>query len=76
MFTIKSTRIEVDTLIAEVTLHLDNNTDLDIVVPVINPTTKDDVINAILQREVNEKKKFETTPVLIEIKNELDAMVK
>lgn len=75
MFTINSTTIDNDTLVANVTLHLDDKTDLEVNVPVLYPKSKDEVLNAILQREINEKKKFDAAPVLIVVKEELDALV-
>ncbi len=75
MFTINSTTIDNDTLVANVTLHLDEKTDLEVNVPVLYPKSKDDVLNAILQREINEQKKFNSAPVLIVVKEELDALV-
>ena len=75
MFTINSTTIDNDTLVANVTLHLDEKTDLEVNVPVLYPKSKDDVLNALLQREINEQKKFDAAPVLIVVKEELDALV-
>ncbi len=75
MFTINSTTIDNDTLVANVTLHLDEKTDLEVNVPVLYPKSKEEVLNAILQREINEQKKFNSAPVLIVVKEELDALV-
>ena len=75
MFTVNMTTIENDTLIANVTLHLDEKTDLEVNVPVLYPKTKDEMLDAIIRREVNEQKKFNAAPVLIAIKAEMDETV-
>jgi hypothetical protein len=75
MFTINSTTIENDTLIANVTLHLDEKTDLEVNVPVLYPKTKEEMLEAIMQREINEQKKFNAAPVLNAIKAEMDETV-
>ena len=75
MFTVNMTTIENDTLIANVTLHLDEKTDLEVNVPVLYPKTKDEMLDAIIQREKNEIKKFDSAPVLTAIKAEMDATV-
>jgi hypothetical protein len=75
MFTINSTTIENDTLVANVTLHLDEKTDLEVNVPVLYPKTKEEMLEAIIQREINEQKKFDSAPVLIAIKADMDATV-
>jgi len=75
MFTVNMTTIENDTLIANVTLHLDEKTDLEVNVPVLYPKSKEEMLNAIIQREINEQKKFNAAPVLIAIKAEMDETV-
>ena len=75
MFTINSTTIENDTLVANVTLHLDEKTDLEVNVPVLYPKSKDEMLDKIIQREINEQKKFNAAPVLTAIKAEMDATV-
>lgn len=72
MFTINSTTIENDTLVANVTLHLDKNTDLEVNVPVLYPKSKDEMLDAIIQREINEFKKFNAAPVLVAVKADMD----
>jgi flagella basal body P-ring formation protein FlgA len=75
MYTINSTTIENDTLIANVTIHLDAKTDLEVNVPVLYPKSKEEMINAIIQREANEQKKFDSAPILTAIKAEMDGTV-
>jgi hypothetical protein len=75
MFTINELTIENDTLVANVTLHLDEKTNLEVNVPVLYPKSKEEMLNAIIQREVNEQKKFFAAPVLIAVKAEMDTSV-
>ena len=75
MFTVNMITIENDTLIANVTLHLDAKTDLEVNVPVLYPKSKEEMLNAIIQREINEQKKFNAAPVLTAIKAEMDETV-
>jgi hypothetical protein len=75
MYRINETRIEVDTLIANVTLLLDEKTELVVNVPVLYPKDEATVLAAIEQLEVNEAKKFNAAPVLVEVKKQLDAKI-
>jgi len=75
MFTINETSIDNEMLIARATIVLNNGDSLDVTVPVKLPQTKDDVIAAIQQREINENKKYDALPILTAVKADLDAQV-
>ena len=74
-YRINEVTIENDTLIANVTILLDAKTELVVNVPVVYPKDEATVLAAIDQREVNELKKFDSAPVLTEIKGKLDAKI-
>lgn len=75
MFTINSTTIENDVLVANVTLEMADKSKLIVNVPVKFPKTKEDVINAVIYRESLETVKYEAAPTLTVIKEELDTHV-
>jgi len=71
MYTINSTTIDGDILIANVTLTIDKM-ELVVNVPVKFPKSKEEVIAAIEQRERNEVTKYTAEPILTAVKAELD----
>ena len=75
MYTINLVTIENDTLVANVILHLDAKTNLEVNIPVLYPKSKAEMLDAIIQREINEQKKFNAAPVLTAIKAEMDETV-
>jgi predicted PP-loop superfamily ATPase len=72
MFVINETTIDNDTLNANVTIVFDDKAEIEVNVPVFYPKSKDEVLEAIRQREVNEVKKYNAAPILVAIKDELD----
>jgi hypothetical protein len=55
MFTVNKTLTEYPVLVKNVTLHLDEKMDFDVNVPVFNMKTEQDILDAIMQREIIEK---------------------
>ena len=74
-YTINDTLIDLDRLVCNVTIHLDAKTDLVCTVPVVYPKSEAEVIAAIEQREKNEAIKFDSAPVLVAVKTELDKRI-
>jgi len=77
MFVINSTKQEEDgmTLTLNVTFTLQDGTEIILNVPIFQPQSKEDVIQSLINREASEQVKYDTLPVNLSIKKELDETV-
>jgi hypothetical protein len=74
MYKINSVDIEINKIVVKATVTMDDETKLVVTVPVSNPSCKEDVINAVVNREYLEKLKYNNESSLTVIKNELEIM--
>jgi len=74
-YTINAVTIDGNTLVTNITVALDEKTEVVCNVPLVYPKTEADVLAAIDQRVKNEQIKFDAAPVLTAIKTALDLRV-
>jgi hypothetical protein len=75
MYTINSTEVKDEILIANVTYVLEDKTELTIDVDIFQPQNKEDVLQGIANREVSEQHKYDSQIAIEGIKEELDSDV-
>jgi predicted PP-loop superfamily ATPase len=72
MFVINSVRAMTDTLVTTVTYTLTDGTRIVVDVPVFRPQSKDEIMEALKNREITEQSQYDAAPLIQEIKDEMD----
>jgi hypothetical protein len=72
MFVINSVRAMTDTLVTTVTYTLTDGTQIVVDVPVFRPQSKDEIMEALKNREITEQSQYDAAPLIQEIKDEMD----
>ena len=75
MYVINSSRVDGQTLWTSVTYTLTDGTTIDVDVPLFCPSSMDDVIQGVSNREITEQSKYDAEATNEDIKSQLDSQV-